>query len=150
MSSDVPNLNREEVVVKKSKKKKIAVVSTVVILIPVILSLIYVLNPEMSGTLIQKISIHDFPVEKFSEEYDILCLKDKGCLVKDDGRILLTLTNGIYKFQTADYSLMKGFSDDFGYEEKSISYAYYEQGTTVKQVDGNGFAMWLVTAKGKQ
>ena len=155
MSDDIriPNHNelKEQVLEKKSKKKKkIAVVSTIIILIPVILAVIYTMNPTES--IINRITVDDFPLEKFSEGLDVLCNRDEllSCVVKNDGRIDLTLENGIYKFQTVDYSLIKGYYSDIGYEEKSISYAFYADQVEIRSNNREGYQIWLVTAKGMQ
>ena len=135
---------------KKSKKKKIAVVSTIVILIPVIFAVIYAVSPS---TIIQTISVDDFPIELFDQGYQALCIKDQtlSCLIKNDGIIELTHENGIYKFQTKDYSLIKYFSDEMGYQENTISLAFYDQNAMVKHIGTNqGYSMWLVTAEGRQ
>jgi len=139
--------DKETIVEKKSKKKIFAIISSVGVLIPVIIALLYMTNSQS----IQEISVNDFQIEKFSQGYDILCNKhlDKSmsCLVKNDGRISLTLINGIYKFQTVDYSLMKGFISDIGDEERSISYAFYADGSSVRIIDDEPDSMWLLTAK---
>lgn len=138
---------------KKSKKKKI-VISAVSVSVPLILALLYMTNPSGIGLAPQTISVNDFPIEKFDQGYDILCNKypDKSlaCLIKNDGIVSLSLGNGIYIFQTLDYSLMKGFMSDIGDEEKSISYAFYADGSSVRVIDGEKYAMWLLTPVGKQ
>ena len=129
---------------KKSKKKIIAAISSIGVFIPIIIALLYITNPQPT----QEISVGDFPIEKFSQGYDILCNKypdqSLSCLVKNDGRVTLSLVNGIYKFQTIDFSLMKGFISDVGDEEKSISYAFYADGSSVKIIDESNYSMWLV------
>ena len=140
---------------KKSKKKKIITITLVLVFVPVILGVVFqVINPmDISSTLIPTnlVTIDDFETELFYQGIDIICIKHSSisCLVKNDGRIILSLENGIYKFQTADYSLMKGHMSDIGYEEKSISYAFYENQVTIKQWGSDDFAMWLITPQDK-
>ena len=145
--------DNKEVKEKKSKKKLITV-SSIGVLIPLIIAIMYVMNPAPSETT-DVITINDFPLEKFVDGYDILCNKypdkSRACLVKKDGSVILTLLeNGIYKFQTADYSLMKGWMSDVGMEEISISYAFYADGTSVRIIDGGNFPMWIVIPSWRQ
>lgn len=149
MSSE--NNKEPQIQEKKSKKKIVGIISTIVVIIPVIIALLYMTN---SPIIPQLISANDFPVERFSQGFDILCNKypdqSLACLIKKDGRVDLTLGNGIYKFQTRDYSLMKGYWSDIGEEEKSISYAFKADGASVRVIDGANFSMWLLTPAGKQ
>jgi len=138
---------------KKSKKKKIAIVSTIVVLIPVILAVIYAVSPSTLPLTPSIITVEDFPIEYFDQGYQALCIRDQtlSCLIKNDGIIELTHENGIYKFQTRDYSLIKYFSDDIGFEENTISLAFYDKNSMVKHIGTNvGYSMWLVTAKDRQ
>lgn len=156
MSSDFKPETKpiEQVPVKKSRKK-IVVISAVVILL-VVASALFVsgvidvtsvkLNPASS-----KLKPTDFPLELFAQGYDELCQTSNegfvSCVIRNDGKIELSHQNGIYKFQTKDYSLLKYFSDETGYEEKSISSAFYDQTTMARVVESGGQSMWLVTAK---
>lgn len=144
--------SKETIVEKKSKKKIIAVISTIgIVTVPIIFALLSMTNSPDTSNMI---SVHDFPVERFVEGFDILCNKypDKSfaCLVKNDGTIELSLGNGIYNFQTVDYSLMKAYWSDIGEEEKSISYAFYADGASVRVIDGENWSMWLLTPAGRQ
>ena len=138
---------------KKSKKKKIVIISTIVVLIPIILAVIYAVSPSTLPMTPFIVVIDDFPIELFDQGYQALCTRDQtlSCLIKNDGIIEMTHENGIYKFQTKDYSLIKYFSDETGYEEKSISLAFYDHNVVVKHIGTNvGYSMWMVTAEGRQ
>ena len=133
----------------KSKKKKIIGVSTIVVLIPVILAVIYTISPQ--SIIDNTIDVNDFPVELIGK-YDTLCIHDQisiSCLIKNDGRIEYKLKDGVHIFQTKDYSLLKNFDTRSGYEEKSISDAWYDQTTMLKITDYNGIDYWLITGKGR-
>lgn len=153
MSEDSINENldqmRKTLDEKKSKKKKIITGSIIGTLVPVILAIIYVLNPH--AIIDNSIEIKNFPAELIGQ-YDTICIHDqigKSCLIKNDGKIKLSSDNGVRKFQTDDYSLIKHFDTDSGYEEKSISEAFYEQTSMVKTAKSNGVDYWIVTAKGR-
>lgn len=142
--------NTEKHIQKKSNKKIIGIVAgLIVIIVPVVIALIYMEEQPMQPVDVNY-GVDDFPLEKFNEGYDILCLRGNqyGCLAKNDGRVTLSLANGIYKFQTVDYSLMKGFSNDLGHEENSISYAFYQNSVKVETIKlDDGRVMWLVNQK---
>lgn len=156
MSSDFKTENKpnEQIQVKKSKKKKIGIISTIVILIPVILAVNYTMNPTDSIISSNKITIDDFPIDMFADNYGILCIKDTSlsCLIANNGIIKHEIKNGVHIFQTNDYSLIKYFSKETGTEEKSISYAFYTEGSQVNIIpyENNNEAFWLITAKGYQ
>ena len=135
---------------QKSKKRRniMIIVSSIIVVIPVVFALLTVFGTET--TLTQKITEDDFPLEMFDQGYDILCLDKWTCIIKNDGNVQLKSENGIYIFQTKDFSLMKHYDKQTGTEEISISYAFYEKGIELKHIGTNaGYEMWLVKAEGK-